>query len=122
MVQAPYTGMQIQYPDFAGYYVYETKVEDLPQAPLFIEADAAYECMEVFWNGQSLGTRVQAPYRFRIPAESVQPSNQLRIEVATLAERKVYVIAPDQIRSMSQDRPLSATGLVGNVRILTETP
>lgn len=118
VVRAPYTGMQIQYPDFAGYYVYETEVKDLPQAPLFLEADAAYECMEVFWNGQSLGTRVQAPYRFKIPAQILQPSNQLRIEVATLAERKVYTIAPDQIQCMSPERPLSATGLVGYVRIL----
>ncbi len=122
VIQAPYTGMQILYPDFAGYYVYETEVESLPTAPLFLEADAAYECMEVFWNGQSLGTRVQAPYHFRIPMEIVHASNKLRIEVATLAERKVHAIAPDQIRSMSQERPLSATGLVGRVQILTETP
>ena len=78
--------------------------------------DEVNESVEVFLNGSSLGMKLQNPFAFILPKDMVRTENELRIEVATLNERKVKSLGAD-ISCMSVERPLSATGLVGNVTI-----
>ncbi len=115
-LQAPYKGMQKLYPEYSGYYLYETKAALEAGKNYELQIDAVYETAEAFINGRSLGMRLQAPYTFRIPAESVKEVNDIRIEVATLPERKVKAMGVG-ISAMSAERPLSPTGIVGRVKI-----
>lgn len=114
---APFAGMQKQYPDYSGFYVYETRIrlDEERQYQVFI--DDVYETAEVFLNGVSLGTKVQHPYLYQVPDGLAKADNELRIEVATLPERKAR-LAGANIAAMSPDRPMSPTGIVGNVTIL----
>ena len=115
-IAAPFKGMQIENPDFSGYYIYEANFASPECKAYTLEIDQVYETVEAFINGISLGMKVQAPYSFEIPAEYVGKDNTLRIEVATLLERKVKAMGVN-ISAMSADRPLSPTGIVGEVRI-----
>lgn len=118
-VTAPFAGMQIEHPDFAGYYIYETELALEAGVTYQLVMDQVNESAEVFFNGTSLGMKLQAPFTFILPGEAVKETNALRIEVATLAERKVKAMGGD-ISCMSAPRPLSATGIVGNVTIYKE--
>ena len=115
-VKAPYTGMQKAYPEYSGFYVYDAKVTLEPKRDYQIEIDEVYETAEVFFNGNSLGMKVQRPYAYTVPAEYVREKNELRIEVATTLERKVKAMGVN-VAAMSAEGPLSPTGIVGNVRI-----
>lgn len=115
-VKAPYGGMQREFPDYSGFYIYETKAAIEPGDDYLIQIDDVYETAEVFINGKSLGMKIQAPYLFEIPSEYVKKENKIRIEVATLLERKVKAMGVG-VSAMSADRPLSPTGIVGNVTI-----
>ena len=114
-VVAPFKGMQKAHPEFSGYYIYETSIE-LEQTAYKLVLEEVNECAEVFLNGRSLGMKLQAPFAFVLPKELTRKENVLRIEVATLNERKVKALGAD-ISCMAVDRPLSATGLVGNVTL-----
>lgn len=115
-VKAPFNGMQKKYPDYSGFYIYETKVDLAAGGKYELQIEDVSETAEVFFNGKSLGMRVQRPYTYQIPAELVQSENELRIETATLLERKVKAMGAG-ISAMSQERPLSPTGIVGKVAI-----
>lgn len=115
-VNAPYSGMQKLHPQFSGYYIYETDLTLKKEHAYKLELEEVNESAEVFLNGKSLGMRLQKPFTFIFPAELVKEENRLRIEAATLNERKVKSLGAD-ISCMSVDRPLSATGLVGNVTV-----
>lgn len=116
LVAAPFTGMQKLHPKFSGYYIYETSLTLLGGKVYRLVMDEVNESVEVFLNGRSLGMKLQAPFAFELPAEMVEEDNDIRIEVATLNERKVKALGAD-ISCMSVERPLSATGLVGNVTV-----
>ena len=118
-VKAPFCGMQRIFPDYSGFYIYETKVILTPQSNYQLQIDEVYETAEAFINGKSLGMKVQRPYLFAIPSELVKEENELRIEVATLLERKVKAMGAG-ISAMSVDRPLSPTGIVGNVMLYSK--
>lgn len=117
-VKAPFTGMQEEFPDYAGYYIYETKVSLSPEKGYVLEIEQVNESAEVFVNGKSMGMRLQAPYVYEIPAACLQRDgeNTIRIEAATLPERKVKAMGVN-ISAMSADRPLSPTGILGEVKI-----
>ena len=53
---------------------------------------------------------------FDVPGELVKNKNRIRIETATLLERKLAGEGVN-IRGMSPYRPLSATGIVGKAAI-----
>ncbi len=114
LVEAPFTGMEKYFPEFSGYYIYETHVDLKKGRGYILKLDQVYETAEVFFNGKSLGMRVQSPFVFYIPPEAVNAGNDLRIEVATLAERKAKA-AGASICSMSPHRPMSPCGIVGSV-------
>lgn len=115
-VRAPFQGMQKKYPDFSGYYIYETAISLEEGVSHRLVIDNVNECAEVFLNGRSLGIKLQAPFAFELPAKLVQSENTIRIEAATLNERKVKALGAE-LSCMSAERPLSATGLVGSVRV-----
>ena len=117
-VQTPYIGMQGEFPDYSGFYLYETGTELAADRDYELQIDQAGETVEAFVNGKSLGMRVQAPYTFEIPSAYLKTdgADSIRIEVATLLERKVKAMGVN-ISTMSADRPLSPTGIVGRVRI-----
>ena len=114
LLHEPFEGMEKRFPDFSGYYIYETEIDLKPGQGYGMKIDEVYETVEVFFNGKSLGMKVQAPYIFYIPGENVKERNQLRIETATLPERKAKA-AGASISAMSPSRPLSPTGIRGNV-------
>ena len=116
-VRAPFSGMQDQYPDFSGYYIYEAKVKLAGGRQYELVIDDVCETAEAYMNGESLGVKVQGPYRFVIPENLVKTGeNCLRIEVATLLERKVRAMGVN-FAAMSANRPMSPTGILGKVTI-----
>lgn len=115
-VKAPYHGMQDKYPDFSGFYIYKTEICCSTGAKYVLAIEEVCESVEVFINGKSAGVRLQSPYAFDISDFVQNGSNQVRIEVATLLERKLRSQGFD-IRSMSPYRPLSPTGILGKVTL-----
>lgn len=112
------TNMGRLYPDFSGYYRYETKAELKPGRNVLAIADC-YEAAEVFVNGKSAGIRFAAPYRFDISALVQDGVNEIAIEVATTLERKVAAMNLGG-HSLMGKNPVSPTGIVGEVWIENE--
>lgn len=115
-VTAPFGGMQRLYPDFSGYYIYEAEIQLEENMEYEIVIDKVCEAAELFFNERSLGMLIQGPYRYKIPRELVCEKNKIRIEVATLPERKARDMGAE-LTAMSAFRPLSPTGIVGNVTV-----
>lgn len=113
-VIAPFVGMQKYYPDYSGYYIYETKVRLEAHKTYKLLIENVSESVEVFLNGKSLGMKLQSPFTFIFPKEQVCEDNKIRIEVATMLERKLYS-QNYNIKAMSPYRPLSPTGIIGKV-------
>lgn len=118
-VTAPFVGMQKNYPDYSGYYIYEAEADLEAGKSYQLSIEEVSESVEVFLNGQSLGMKLQRPFGFILPKENVLATNKIRIEVATMLERKLYSQGYD-IKSMSPYRPLSPTGIVGKVILQKE--
>ncbi len=119
LTKSPFTGMQKLFPDFSGFYVYETAVDLDPGAFYLLEIQEVYESAEVFVNGVSVGSRVQRPCRFRIPKGIGGPNSVIRVEVATLLERKLHKEGVP-LNGMTIPRPLSPAGIVGKVTLRRE--
>lgn len=118
-VEAPFTGMQKQYPDYSGIYVYETRTDLEEGKRSILEIEDVYESAEVFVNGIRVGTRLQRPFRFDIPAHLCKADSVIRIEVATLLERKINAMHV-ALNCMNPYKPLSATGMIGRVYLREE--
>ena len=69
--------------DFSGFIRYETTF-DPPARTL--EITDAFEGVEVFLNGQSLGIQIVAPFVYDLRGKVKDSGNQLTIEVATTLE------------------------------------
>ena len=108
--------MARKYPDFSGYYRYETKAE-LAGKESVLTIDDACETAELFVNGVSAGTRFATPYRFDISGLVKEGENEIAIEVATTLERKVNAMKLGGMMGLSGKGALSATGLIGEVKI-----
>lgn len=107
------TNMGRLYPDFSGYFRYETKAE-LKAGVNILAIEDCYEAAEVFVNGKSAGIRFAAPYRFDISDLVQDGINEIAIEVATTLERKVNTMNLSGPSLMGKS-PLSPTGIVGKV-------
>lgn len=64
----------------------------------------AYEGVEVFINGESLGIQVVPPFVFDLRKHMVKEENELAIEVATTLERENGKV-----------KGASPTGIIGDV-------
>lgn len=118
-VIAPFVGMQKMYPNYSGYYIYEAEADLEAGKSYKLSIEDVSESVEVFLNGQSLGMKLQRPFDFILPKRNVMETNKIRIEIATMLERKLCSLGYD-IKSMSPYRPLSPTGIVGKVILKKE--
>ena len=110
------TSMAGLFPDFSGWFCYETTTILQAGNAALLEIDDAYESAEVFINGISAGMKTAKPYRYDIRKLVRDGENSIRIEVATTLERRAHAIGAD-LWSLGVKSPLSPTGLVGKVRV-----
>lgn len=89
--------------DFSGIIRYEATFE---QPARTLEITDAYEGVEVFINGESLGIQVAAPFVYDLRGKTQDGCNRLTIEVATTLER--------ERNEGNSDQP---TGLTGEVTL-----
>lgn len=88
---------------FSGFIRYETRFTGEAQ---LLEITDAYEGVEAFLNGQSVGIQVTPPYRFDLRGLTQEGENSLTIEVATTLERE---------RGKTKDA--APTGITGEVAL-----
>ena len=84
-------------PRFSGFIRYRRtlNIEKIPSRMILTLTDA-YEGVELFVNGNSLGIRVAPPFRYEIGDALREGENEIRIEVATTLEREnAGTVTPD---------------------------
>lgn len=98
---------------FSGHIAYTTDV-DIPTEwieavnrgkKVYVNIENAGEDVELFWNGQSLGIQVLAPFCFDVTRYLSKVKNSLYIEVASGLERE------RKVNKKSHEK----TGITGNV-------
>ena len=87
--------------NFSGIIRYETTIGNSVKSLLITDA---YEGVEVFINGESLGIQVVPPFVFDLRKHMVKEENELAIEVATTLERENGKV-----------KGASPTGIIGDV-------
>jgi hypothetical protein len=77
-------------PYFSGFVCYEKEwvLQNMPKSAI-LEIMDAYEGIEVFVNGQSLGIQIVPIYLYDLTPFLKKGSNQIRIEAATTLEREM---------------------------------
>ena len=105
-------------PAFSGFVRYEKEI-NLDKVPVQAELTVtdAYEGVEVFINGQSMGLQIVPPFRYHV-AHALRPGkNSIVIEVATTLERE-NAEQPDPMRmylGVSPKTPACPSGINGQV-------
>ena len=83
-----------------------------------IEITDAYEGVEVFVNGESLGIQVAPPFRYDLGNKLHEGENVIAIEVATTLERQVA-----SLRSAENCTDITTPmGINGTVRVAVKMP
>ena len=106
-----------KHPDFSGLIRYEKKMEKSEAG--YLEITDAYEGVEVFVNGVSLGIQVAPPFRYKLLPYLKDGENTIRIEVATTLER-AFASLSDSARDYSGlDKKILTTpsGINGKIKI-----
>ncbi len=106
-------------PKFSGFVRYERSLslDEIPSEAL-LEITDAYEGVELFVNGQSLGIRIVPSYLWDITPALRKGENTLRIEVATTLEREaVDFFNPFAAVLGKTPEPTCPSGISGMVRI-----
>ncbi|WP_077620650.1 glycosylhydrolase-like jelly roll fold domain-containing protein [Bacillus sinesaloumensis] len=99
---------------FSGTIRYEKELTWIPDGRrVFIDLGDAYETVEVFVNGKSLGVRIQAPYQFELSNNLQTGVNSLQIEVTNTLVKENN----DMLSRIGHQEP---SGLLGPVRLLIE--
>ncbi len=106
-----FVGYQAFEPGFDGIVRYCT-LFDYEQGEVDLEITDAYEGVEVFVNGLSLGIQVIPGYRYRLTDCCRKGRNELIIEVATTLERTGPVL-----QSSSYPGKTGKTGITGAVNL-----
>lgn len=105
-------------PDFSGFVRYERTITSTGEKTV-LEITDAYEGVEVFVNGQSLGIQIVPPFRYNLTHYLHQGENQLAIDVATTLERE-NAGQPDMIRTylgLGPKQPTCPSGINGSVKL-----
>jgi len=113
----------LKYREFSGFIRYENTVEVTAAKKACLIIEDAYEGLEVFVNGESIGIQVAPPFVFDISKQLKPGKNTLRIEVATTLERERHFAPPlpgDFIARFSKAPVLAPTGIVGDVKLLIQ--
>lgn len=103
-------------PEFSGYVRYENTFcveENFGQ--ILLQITDAYEGVEVFINGQSLGIQIAPPCVYDLTSTLHPGENTIRIEVATTLEREMYKI-PNRM-GWPNPEPVNPSGINGEVRL-----
>lgn len=101
-------------PEFSGFVRYENAFTAEGTEELWLEITDAYEGVEVFLNGVSLGIQIVPGYRFYLTPALTHGKNHLRIEVATTLEREMAKY-PDFLGRTQEAKALS--GITGEVNL-----
>lgn len=75
-------------PEFSGFVRYEKAFPWDGESPLALEITDAYEGVEAFLNGESLGIQIAPPFWYDFTGKLRPGENRLAIEVATTLERE----------------------------------
>lgn len=109
-------------PDFSGFVRYDNTIvltkEDLPagkEERILLEITDAYEGVEVFVNGESLGIQIVPSFVFDLTHRLHTGENLIRIEVATTLERAMYSV-PDRM-GRPKPQPKDPSGINGEVHL-----
>ncbi|MHA6483296.1 glycosylhydrolase-like jelly roll fold domain-containing protein [Paenibacillus sp. strain BS8-2] len=99
-------------PTFSGTLRYETKFDwsSSRGARAAIDLGEAFETAEIYLNGESVGVRIAAPYRFDISKLIREGRNSIAIEVTNT----LVLETPDIFSRLGQLEP---SGLLGPVRL-----
>ena len=97
---------------FSGFVRYENTFCWQEGTKAVLEITDAYEGVEVFVNGKSLGIQVVPVYRYDLSGAVCEGENKLVIEVATTLEREMSQI-PDQFGVVTE--PVVPSGINGMV-------
>lgn len=98
-------------PAFSGFIRYEKHIVGDKLACL--EITDAYEGVEVFVNGNSLGLQVVPPFRYDLENRLNEGDNVIAIEVATTLERQVAALCGKKNRATIT----TPMGICGSVRV-----
>lgn len=110
-VTLPDTELPNRYPDFSGVIRYEKHISGKRLRSL--EISDAYEGVEVFVNGKSLGIQVVPPFRYDLENRLNEGDNVIAIEVATTLERQVAALCGKKNRATIT----TPMGINGSVRV-----
>lgn len=114
--------LEKELPKFSGFVRYE-KTLDLGQTDnIAVEITDAYEGVELFVNGKSLGIQVSPPFVYDLRGTIVSGKNKVVIEVATTLERELADL-PDPTRSylgLGPKVPTVPSGINGKVYLIKE--
>ena len=107
-------------PLFSGFVRYDNEfLWNQADGDMILEITDAYEGVEVFVNGISLGIQIAAPFCYDLTRVLKKGKNQIRIEVATTLEREMST-QPDLIRQylgLGDKKPVCPSGINGEVRV-----
>ena len=101
---------------FSGLLRYEKQIHMAEDKKAVLEITDAYEGVEVFLNGESLGIQVVPGFRYELPLK--EGDNSLVIEVATTLERQMVKNANARIRNLvlgNSNKPRDPIGISGKV-------
>lgn len=109
-------------PAFSGFVRYESAFELPGEGKAALELTDAYEGVEVFVNGQSVGIQIVPPFRYDLTALAKPGRNTLTIEVATTLERHCYDLTKDDLRMKMRGlaAPSCGSGITGQAAIFFE--
>lgn len=99
---------------FSGFIRYENRFIAGNNQRVILQITDAYEGVEVFVNGKSLGIQVVPIFIYDLSSAVKEGSNELVIEVATTLEREMSQI-PDQFRKVSE--PTVPSGIAGEIKL-----
>ncbi|MBP3218569.1 MAG: hypothetical protein J6M46_09370 [Lachnospiraceae bacterium] len=110
-------------PKFSGLVRYEKQLTlDTVPASVVLSISDAYEGVEVFVNGESLGIQVVPGYRYELAPYLKEGANEIRIEVATTLEREAWDF-PSRFAMPGMEKPPVTTpsGINGKVCLQFKT-
>lgn len=107
--------LSVEEPEFSGFIRYENRFMAKSGKQYVLEITDAYEGVEVFVNGTSLGIQIVPAYRYDLTAAVKEGENQLVIEVATTLEREMAKL-PNMFGQKSE--PTSLSGITGKVLLV----
>ena len=106
-------------PEFSGFVRYENRFVGEAAATYILEISDAYEGVEVFLNGKSLGIQIVPSYRYELSSYVKDGENEIAIEVATTLERETAKYPNPYAKYIGQEvKPSSFSGITGEVRLL----